>query len=351
MNHYCTYFDAGFLPQGLALWRSLQRHDAGAVLWVLALDEPAVAALHRLTAPDLRVVTLPEIEAGDLALAAAKFSRSKMEYYFTLSPCWPRWLLRTRPEIEQLVYLDSDLMFFSSPQPIWDALNTGSMLFCAHRFPAWLRQLERHGRYNVGVLGWRRDATGLACLDWWRERCLEWCHDRIEPTRYADQKYLEEWPQRFTGVVECSHLGVNLGPWNWLNHCVTAKSGRVWVDGQELVVFHFASMRRLSQRWWDSGQLDYGVMPGRLRQAIYGKYFDLLESVGMDLEGGPTGAALARPILGRRHWRRWLQLIFFGAVWLRTANGVLWSPALPGLGPKSGRWLAHWRGADGGGAP
>ena len=38
MNHYCTYFDRGFLPQGLAMWTSLKAHDATAVLWVLALD-------------------------------------------------------------------------------------------------------------------------------------------------------------------------------------------------------------------------------------------------------------------------------------------------------------------------
>ena len=39
MNHYCTYFDRGFLAQGLALWRSLGKHDLDSVLWVLALDE------------------------------------------------------------------------------------------------------------------------------------------------------------------------------------------------------------------------------------------------------------------------------------------------------------------------
>src|SRR5688572_16116672 len=117
MRHYCTYFDAGFLPQGLALWRSLQRHDAGAVLWVLALDDGAAGNLRGLAAADLRVVTLPEVEAGDPALAAAKANRSKVEYYFTLSPCWPLWLLQHQPGIDAVTYLDADLFFFANPEP------------------------------------------------------------------------------------------------------------------------------------------------------------------------------------------------------------------------------------------
>jgi len=344
MNHYCTYFDGGFLARGLVLWQSLRQHDPAAVLWVLALDEVAAAALRARAEPDLRVVALAELEAGDDGLAAAKANRSRVEYYFTLSPCWPRWLLRSQPRIECLVYLDADLMFFASPRPVWDELARGSVLLCAHRFPAWLRQLERHGRYNVGVLGWRRDGAGLACLDWWRERCLEWCHDRLEPDRYADQKYLEAWPRLFAGVVECSHPGINLGPWNWLNHPLTIGPAGVQVDGRELVVFHFASLRRLGGRWWDSGQLEYGVMPGPVRQEIYGPYLDRLAGMETELARGPSGPALARPIAGRRHWRRWLQLCFFGAVWFRTTGGMLWSPALPGVGPRAGRWLARLRG-------
>lgn len=344
MNHYCTYFDHGFLLQGVALWQSLRRHDPAGVLWVLALDAETVTALAGLKADRLQVVDLARLEADDPALAAAKANRSRIEFYFTLSPCWPRWLLRTRPEITQLVYLDADLMFFGSPQPVWAELARGSVLLCAHRFPAWLRQLERHGRYNVGVLGWRRDAAGLACLDWWRERCLEWCHDRIEPDRYADQKYLEEWPRRFAGVVECGHPGINLGPWNWLNHRLTPGPAGLQVDGRELVVFHFASLRRLGRQWWDSGQLNYGVMPGRVRQEVYGPYLDLLARLEGELARDPSGPVLARPIAGRRHWRRWLQLFFFGAVWFRTTGGTLWSPALPGVGPRAGRWLARLRG-------
>src|SRR5918912_1541432 len=98
MNHYCTYFDRGFLIQGLALWRSLAAHDASAVLWVLALDDFTDEVLRELGDARLRVVTLAELERDDPELLAAKANRARVEYYFTLSPCWPRWLLATQTD-------------------------------------------------------------------------------------------------------------------------------------------------------------------------------------------------------------------------------------------------------------
>ena len=339
MNHYCTYFDRGFLAQGVALGRSLVAHDPAAVLWVLALDEETASALRALNQPAWRVMLLAELEAADPALAAVKPARSHVEYYFTLSPCWPRWLLQSKPEIDRLVYLDADLFFFSSPQSIWAELDQGSILLCAHRFPDFLRHYERHGRYNVGVLGWRRDKDGLACLEWWRERCLEWCHDRLEPDRYADQKYLEAWPQRFDGVVECSHPGVNIAPWNWMNHHYDHSSGEVRVEGKPLVVFHFARFRAISGTWWwQSGQLDYGVMPAALRNALYGPYWRAWQAAAADLHL-VTPARAAR--FDRSFWRELPMRIVFGSDWLRLGDRFV-SGRL-GLGRYSGRCLAGLR--------
>ncbi|HZL46366.1 MAG TPA: hypothetical protein VFC28_09070 [Opitutaceae bacterium] len=344
-GHFCTYFDREFLPQGLALWRSMQAHDPAAVLWVLALDDFTADVLRRLGEPGLRVVPLAELEAGDPALAAAKTNRTRVEYYFTLSPCWPRWLMQTRPEIERLAYLDADLFFFGDPGVVFDELGAGSVLVCSHRFAPFLRHYEQHGRYNVGVLAWRRDRSGLACLDWWRERCLEWCHDRIEPGRYADQKYLEEWPRLFTGVVECRHPGVNLAPWNWMNHRLGfALSGAVTVDNRPLVIFHFARFRALrGDRWWQSGQLDYGVMPSRMRNALYGAYWRALAAAAVEIRRvAPDWRSAPRTFrFNRAFWRELPLRVVFGSDWLRVGDRFV-SGRL-GVGRYSGRVLARLR--------
>jgi hypothetical protein len=346
VNHYCTYFDRNFLVQGLALWRSLAQQDRDSVLWVLALDGFTAEVLRRIGGTWLRVVTLPELETGDPALAAARANRSLVEYYFTLSPCWPRWLLTRQPDISRITYVDADMLFFADPEPVLSAMDTAaaSVLITAHRFPPWLRHYERHGRFNVGLQSFRNDDVGRACLDEWRASCLAWCYDRLEEGRYADQKYLDAWPQRLgRSLLVLPHPGVNLAPWNWMNHRFEFGEGLV-VDGEPLVLFHFARFRALQgDWWWQSGQLDYGVMPWRLRQTLYGAYWHALQAARREIKQlhPEWEPAVQAGRLHRAFWRGLPLRLIFGSDWWRVGD-VFISGRL-GLGRYSGRVLAWLR--------
>lgn len=337
MNHYCTYFDRGFLIQGFALWRSLAGHDPDAQLWVLALDEFTNDLLRDVADPQLHVVALAELEAGDAELFAAKANRSRIEYYFTLSPCWPRWLLATHPEIARLTYLDADLFFFANPAPIFAAMDAAqaSVLITAHRFPGFLRHYERHGHFNVGVLSFRNDTAGRRCLDDWRARCLAWCHDRVEDGKYADQKYLESWPALLgSALLVLEHRGVNRAPWNWMESD----------ESDELIVFHFARFRPTrGDRWWQSGQLDYGVMPRAVRDRIYGLYWRALDAARAEIARLRPGFDFApKPARsGRDYWRQLPLRVAFGGDWLRVGDHFY--NLRGGLGRFSGRVLARLR--------
>jgi hypothetical protein len=342
-NHCCTYFDRGYLAQGLALWASLARHDASAVLWVLALDDETAGVLCDLREPRLRVLTLAELLAADSALAAVQAGRSRSEFIFTLTPCLTRHLLRAHPEIERLTYLDADLFFFSDPAPIWRELGDGSVLMVAHGYPAWHDDAARYGRFNVGVLVFRDDANGRACLDWWRTQCLASCALTADGTRYGDQKYLDEWPRRFAGVVESRHPGVNVAPWNWARHRFELCNDGVRVDGEPLIVFHFAQFRRVSGSWFDSGQLEYGIMPLRLRSRLYGEYWGALAAAEAAVRAVRPEFQIAargwRASLGP--WHLALLRLFWGQFWLRL--GPWWLAGRLGLGRLSGRAMAGYR--------
>jgi hypothetical protein len=354
MNHYCTYFDRGFLVQGLALWRSLAKHDPDSVLWVLALNEFTAEVLREVGGTWLRVVTVAELEAGDSELMAAKANRTRVEYFFTLSPCWPRWLLEkhgVRVGIERITYVDADMFFFASPVGIFEAMDAAkaSVLGTAHRFPPWLQRYERHGKFNVGILSFRNDAAGRACLDDWRARCLAWCYDRLEDGKYADQKYLDAWPERLgAALLVLPDAGVNLAPWNWAGgevECAAAAGGGdVRVEGAPLVVFHFARFRPIyGDWWWQSGQLDYGVMPRRLRRAIYGPYVRALLAAREELASRRAGFDFVRrPIRsGREFWWSLPLRLVFGGSWWRVGDDFF--NLRGGLGRWSGQCLARLR--------
>lgn len=300
MHHYCTYFDARFLARGLALHASLCRHARPFVLHVLCLDDAARAALAALKLPDVRPIGLAELEAADPELRAARSNRSLVEYYFTCTPALPLYLL-DRHGPDAITYLDADLYFFAAPDPIFDALGSGSVLIISHRYPPALRHFERYGRYNVGLLTFRNTPQGRRCLRWWHDRCIAWCYDRVEPHRYADQKYLDDWPTRFAGVVDLAHRGANLAPWNLAASPIAWRDGRVWVDDDPLVFYHFHRLKPLQRHLYDPGLRQYGApsLPV-VHRHIYGPYLRELRHVSRRA-GCATGSSLrlAGPSGGR----------------------------------------------------
>ena len=126
-----------------------------------------------------------------------------------------------------------------------------------------MRHLEVYGLYNVGFLSFRRDDDGLRCLQWWRDRCIEWCYCRIEDGRYADQRYLDDWPTRFRNVTVLQHKGANLAPWGLAQYQVATYGDQVRVDEQSLMFFHFHGLRRVRSWLFDLNPAKYKVRPNR----------------------------------------------------------------------------------------
>jgi hypothetical protein len=280
VNHFCTYFDRAYLPQGLALHAYLQRHTQPFRLWILCLDQTTYDVVSRLRLPNVEVIAGNELELVDPDLLRTKSSRTTVEYYFTSTPSWIQFVIDRCPKGEIVTYLDADLFFFSNPTPLFDELGDASVLIVGHRFATHDHEKERFGKYNVGLLSFRSDDAAMACLSRWREQCLEWCFDRIEPGRYADQKYLDDWPERYLPHVRVlEHKGGGLAPWNLQNYNLMVDEGAVFVDGDPLVFFHFHGLKPLNRWVYDAGAAAAG--PSRIaRKYIYGPYLTALHESG-----------------------------------------------------------------------
>ena len=247
------------------------------------MDNATYQILSEMQLPHVRLIALTEFERNDPLLQKAKSNRSLIEYYFTCTPSLPIYVLDNAPEVDIITYLDADMYFFSSIEPIYQELGDGSVLVVEHRFSPALKKLEIFGIYNVGLLVFKRDVNGLACLHWWRDCCLEWCYDRVEGNRFADQKYLNDWPERFAGVVVSDHKGVGLAPWNITNHKYSSNCREFLVDDQTLIVYHFHGLKRIN--WWlyDANITLYAAwLPGIVKKSLYYPYIRELECINWD---------------------------------------------------------------------
>src|SRR5215470_11380158 len=285
MYYFCTYFDQHYLTRGLALYHSLRKHCPAFKLWVLCMDHVTYQLLEKLGLPGLHPIALEDFERDDKPLQDAKQTRSRIEYYFTCTPSLPLFVLKSWPNVDLITYLDADLFFFSSPIPLFEELGSGSIAIIRHRFAPHLRRHEAtDGIYNVSWVSFRRDKHGLACLHWWRERCIEWCYDRNENGRFADQKYLDDSPSRFQNVVVLEHKGADLALWNVDNHRLRFADDTVMVADQPLVFFHFHGLRQINDWLYAPNWEGYGVAPSMvLRRKIYADYiralFDMRQSI------------------------------------------------------------------------
>lgn len=299
LRHYCTYFDSRYLTRGITLYESICKQSSRPIcLWVLCLDEESHKILARASLAGMQLIRMEDLEGADPELAHAKSNRSTVEYFFTSTPCLPRYILNANPEIADITYVDGDLYFFSDPEQIFLDIGANSIAITPHRFAKRNTGREQLGIFNVAFNYFRRDADGIACLEWWRERCLEWCYDRLEDGKFADQGYLNDWPERFCGVKVLNHPGVNLAPWNVEDARLTSRAGRIYSDGEPLIFYHFHALKVLSGRLFNPCWENYEIKPpGVLRRRIYQPYIEHYRMVSLRFGRGEKQKAPLRDSL------------------------------------------------------
>lgn len=297
---FCTYFDQRYLPRGLALYESLKTHCGKFRLWVLCLDDLTYQILNQLKLEAVTLVQLSQLEAEFPELLEIKGTRKQIEYYFTCTPCLPSYLFRHEVGEEWLTYLDADLYFFGEPEPVYSELVGKSIGIVPHRWTPDRIDMERFGVYNIGWLSFHGDRDGLACLNWYRERCIEWCYDYPEGERCGDQKYLDDWPSRFRGVAVIEHPGCNVASWNLEDDNVQRVGDAFFVVGRPVICFHFHGLTFPSRRAAEYRlQLaECHLRPGAPVRAMCEQYLRAVGGAERLLDSTAKRGRIAQPLRG-----------------------------------------------------
>jgi len=214
MEHFVTLFDSLFVPQGLALHQSMERHAGNYILWILCIDDAVYDVLTKLKLPNVKLLKLSLLETEELK--QVKQGRSSVEYCWTTTPFTLKFVFEEDSSADRVTYLDADLWFRKSPSPIFQEFdNSGKdVLITDHAYAPEYDLSEKSGQYCVQFITFTREG-GETVRKWWEDRCIEWCFARYENGKYGDQKYLDDWPERFPEKVHVlSNQGWTLAPWN-----------------------------------------------------------------------------------------------------------------------------------------
>lgn len=266
MEHFVTIFNSLFLPQGLALHKSMERHVWAYVLWIVCVDDEAHDVLEKLALPNIRLLKLSDLETDELL--SVKPERTIGEYCWTLTPFAPRFVFEADAAVQRVTYLDADLWFCKHPKPIFNEFDTSGkqVLITDHAYAPEHDQSATSGQFCVQFMTFTRDG-GETVRGWWEERCIEWCFARVENDKFGDQKYLDDWPERFGSLVHVLQDKERaLAPWNATRFPYSSA-----------VFYHFHGLRILSRKQLQIGQYS---LPLAIKQNVYVPYFDdLKESI------------------------------------------------------------------------
>jgi Nucleotide-diphospho-sugar transferase len=258
MIHFCTLFDSNYLARGLVTYESLMSAtEESAHLYVFAFDDLCLTTLKAMNLPNLTVISLAEFEDEDLL--RIKPTRSRGEYCWTCTSSTIHYCINTF-DLPHCIYIDADMVFYKNPQVLLDEMPPSSnVLITEHRYTPQYDKSKLSGKYCVQFMYFDNSDNGKKVLNWWRERCLEWCFNRHEDGKFGDQKYLDDWLERFTGVHSLQHLGGGLAPWN-VQHFDFQQVGNtisgqkkpqkgIYTEGSlfDAVFFHFHGVKLFEQ--------------------------------------------------------------------------------------------------------
>ena len=109
--NFITLFDHNYLPQGLALYRSLETHcDNDFKLYVLCMNDLVHDQLVMFDLENVILLKLADYETPELL--EAKKDRTIGEYCWTLSSHTFAFAKRHNPDLEEITYVDTDIFFF-----------------------------------------------------------------------------------------------------------------------------------------------------------------------------------------------------------------------------------------------
>ena len=283
MRTLITLSDRHYLDKGIAMFESVERLMEEFVLYYLCLDR---YSYDKLSGIDDRLIPMfidNEFRDNKDFDTLVKHNQSTpngySDFHFALGSFFSHYIMEQKSP-ESLLYVDSDILFYYSPEIIFHHADKsiGLVLHRHNRIGAGV------GGFNVGVIYFKGDPIGKKALKWWRDVVMDKTNKWFKTHGgCGDQKYLELFSKLF-GRSNVKILDDNIGhgaPWNFLLYRYLKKSVILWRGKKQLLVFnHFSHFN-----YNDKG---YRVMrtnewPKRIAyppvKAYYDEYFRILKDV------------------------------------------------------------------------
>ena len=235
-----------YLAQTKVAVESFHRHHRDHAIYIFNIDTPIYdidlwsdnTAIHHYFLHNLDVEHRP--------LLRAKYN--DFEFCNAIKPFIGLWLFEKFKDTTSIVYIDSDLVFFSKIE-LENELLLHTVVITPHALTAYpidhclTSELDilNSGIYNAGFFVITHTQGGINFLEWWKERTLNYCYVDFEKGMFVDQIWLNLAPVYFNDVLILKNPGYNVAHWNLHERTLSLNDHDWYVNTDfKLVFFHFS---------------------------------------------------------------------------------------------------------------
>ncbi len=301
MMHFCTLFDSNYISKGLALYLSIEQNTKDFVLYVMAMDRKCqdilkIIGLERVVVDCIEDIADPELDE-------AKANRSRAEFCWTCGSYSTDFFLQ-KYELSDITYLDSDLMFFCSPQVVFDELERKkTSIGLAPHFT----NNSLFGRYCVHFVFFKNDDDGRSCVRWWKKECLMWCYSKLKGGKYGDQKYLDYFSEMFNNVHSIENRGAGIAYWNMNSYKYADNHLTYKKQEWPIVFFHYSGIIVSVEK--DVLILKHSMfLTSTIKRTFIRPYAELMKNVYIQYLNTPLSDYRIQPLERGKYY---IKLVFF----------------------------------------
>ena len=251
--NFCCLSDINYLSRFLILYESAIKFNSHTKFFVLALDSRIFKLLKEKKLENVKIVKLSVVERKYKYLKIAKKNRSLIEYYFTLSSFFIKYI-RSTFNIIHCYYIDSDIIFVRDFKKENHRYLNHSIVIIKQNWK------EKFGKFNVGLIFFNfKFKETSKILNRWSKECFDWCYDKCEEGKYADQKYLDQWPNQTRHLLIIEPENSVMAPWDLKKDNIPLLAR----ERKTFYAYHYHDLEIINHKFFSTGICKYHKIKSR----------------------------------------------------------------------------------------
>ena len=236
-----TVCNLAYLPKARVLAESVLKYN-NSKLTIYLIEKKTTVDLSGIEADIIWIEDMAIPEFYELA-----FKYDIIELSTSVKPYISLDLLK---RFEKVIFLDPDTCLYHSVAPILSDLDSHAIVLTPHYTTPQSDHVSesdvgmmRFGSFNLGFFAVRNSDQGIKFLEWWSNRCFQFCFMESQFGLSTDQKWVSIAPCFFQDLYVSFNLGYNVAAWNSYERTITKNAeGCYFVNNTfPLIFFHFSN--------------------------------------------------------------------------------------------------------------